>query len=104
MGAEERGNFVGRREVLSASALARKRQRAALAVARESDGVVTNSLVDGRVEYSQYSDAAAQTLLEHSHEWVVYSMSAKGQPAVKLRQAGFDGLVEAALQFVSTIS
>tara|TARA_B110000902_G_C14217469_1_gene553778 strand:+ start:899 stop:1363 length:465 start_codon:yes stop_codon:yes gene_type:complete len=43
-------------------------------------------------------------LLEHSHEWVVYSMSSKGQPTVKLRQQGYEGMVAAALQFVSSIS
>lgn len=42
-------------------------------------------------------------LLEHSHEWVVYSMNPKGQPTVKLRQAGFEGLVAASLQFVSSL-
>lgn len=43
-------------------------------------------------------------LLEHSHEWVVYSMNDKAQPVVRLRQAGFEGMVAAALLFVSTLS
>ena len=43
-------------------------------------------------------------LLEHSHEWIVYSMSNKTQPVVRLRQAGFEGMVAAALLFVSTLS
>ena len=42
-------------------------------------------------------------MLEHSHEWVVYSMSPKGQPTVKLRQQGYEGMVAAALQFVNSI-
>ena len=42
-------------------------------------------------------------LIEHSHEWVVYSTNAKGVPLVKLRQQGFEGMVAAALLFVSTL-
>lgn len=42
-------------------------------------------------------------LVEHSHEWVVYSTNAKGEPTVKLRQAGYDGMVAAALLFVGTL-
>lgn len=42
-------------------------------------------------------------VLEHSHEWVVYSMGTKGLPQVKLRQQGCEGMVAAALQFVSTL-
>ena len=43
-------------------------------------------------------------LLEHSHEWVVYSMNSKNQPVVRLRQAGFEGMVAAVLLFVSTLA
>ena len=42
-------------------------------------------------------------LVEHSHEWVVYSTNVKGEPTVKLRQAGYDGMVAAALLFVATL-
>jgi hypothetical protein len=43
-------------------------------------------------------------LLEHSHEWVVYSMNTGAQPVVRLRQAGFEGLAAAVLLFSSTMS
>ena len=42
-------------------------------------------------------------LLEHSHEWVVYTLDRKGKPKVRLRQRGFEGMVQAVLAFSRTI-
>ena len=41
-------------------------------------------------------------LLEHSHEWVVYSMN-RGQANVRLRQYGYDGFLQAVLLFANSV-
>ena len=43
------------------------------------------------------------TLIEHTNEWVVYSVDANGRPAVQLRQQGYDGLCQAIILFSSKI-
>jgi hypothetical protein len=43
-------------------------------------------------------------LLEHSHEWVVYSLDARCQPCVVLRQRGHSGLLQAAVLFSSKLT
>ena len=40
-------------------------------------------------------------LLEHSHEWVVYSVTAKGEPKVKLRESGQSGFFKAIVVLVA---
>ena len=46
---------------------------------------------------------ARMALIEHTHEWIVYSLGFNGQPIVHLRQRGYDGLCQAAVLFCSKI-
>ena len=46
---------------------------------------------------------ARLALIEHTHEWVVYSLNAGGQPVVQLRQRGYAGLCQAVVLFASKI-
>ena len=56
------------------------------------------------LETSQPRDPTALrlALLEHSHEWVVYSMN-RGQANVRLRQHGYDGFIQAILLFSNSV-
>ena len=42
-------------------------------------------------------------LLEHSHEWVVYTLDHRGRAKVRLRQAGYDGMVQCVLAIAGTM-
>ena len=81
----------------------------AVQMCANAQSVRKDDMFDGRVQLPFLETHPVEpgvtrlALLEHSHEWVVYSMSPKGVPTVKLRQQGFEGMVAAALQFVSCI-
>lgn len=81
----------------------------AVQMCANAQSVRKDDMFNGRVQlpfletYPVEPGVTRLALLEHSHEWVVYSMSAKGQPTVKLRQQGYEGMIAAALQFVSSI-
>jgi hypothetical protein len=49
------------------------------------------------------SNAHCLALIEHSHEWVVYTLDPRGHPCVALRQRGYDGLLQAAVLFASKL-
>ena len=49
-------------------------------------------------------DTLRLQLLEHSNEWLVYSLDAKGRPKVRMRQHGFEGFLQCILMFVSTLA
>jgi len=81
----------------------------AVQLCTNAQSVRKDDMFNGRVQlpfletHPVESGVTRMALVEHSHEWVVYSTNAKGQPMVKLRQAGFDGMVAAALLFVGTL-
>ena len=81
----------------------------AVQMCRNAQSVRKDDMYRGRLQLpfleTQPAEPSAvrMALLEHSNEWVVYQMSAKAVPVVKLRQQGFDGMVSAALQFVSML-
>ena len=56
------------------------------------------------LETSQPREPSAMrlALVEHSHEWIVYSMN-RGQANVRLRQHGYDGFIQAILLFSNSV-
>ena len=43
-------------------------------------------------------------LIEHSHEWVVYTLDSRGCPLVTMRQRGYQGLLQASVLFASRLN
>lgn len=69
-----------------------------------------DDMCDGRVQlpfletHAPNSPGALRlALLEHTHEWVVYSTNSRGATTVRLRHAGGEGLCRAVLLFATTL-
>ena len=81
----------------------------AVMACKDSQSVRKDDMFNGRVSLPFLETTppgpgvSRLALIEHTNEWVCYSLSQNGTPKVQLRERGLSGLCNAAVVFMKTV-